>query len=140
MESVAPTSGINTSTYQSSKTASTDPDHEILSHFSKLGEKNKIEFVNMESEYSVTFAINGEDHTLGNILRHMITMNENVEFCGYTMPHPSLAKFHIRIQTNEKISAIEALKKGFADVREAAEFVKERFIQEYHTFLSNNMM
>lgn len=45
-----------------------------------------------------TFIIKNEDHTLGNLLRYVITRYPDVEFCGYSMPHPSEAKMHIRIQ------------------------------------------
>lgn len=45
-----------------------------------------------------TFIIKNEDHTLGNLLRYVITRYPDVEFCGYSMPHPSEAKMHLRIQ------------------------------------------
>ncbi|CAG8763248.1 10770_t:CDS:2, partial [Racocetra fulgida] len=49
---------------------------------------------------SLTFSINGEDHTLGNALRYVITLNSpEVEYCGYSIPHPSEDKLNIRIQT-----------------------------------------
>jgi DNA-directed RNA polymerase I and III subunit RPAC2 len=47
-----------------------------------------------------TFAIRNEDHTLGNILRHTLIQNEeNVEFAGYSVPHPSEPIVQIRVQT-----------------------------------------
>ncbi|CAG8600182.1 32667_t:CDS:2, partial [Racocetra persica] len=48
---------------------------------------------------SLTFGISGEDHTLGNALRYVITLNPEVEYCGYSIPHPSEDKLNIRIQT-----------------------------------------
>ncbi|CAG8516475.1 8358_t:CDS:2 [Cetraspora pellucida] len=50
---------------------------------------------------SLTFSINGEDHTLGNALRYVITLNPEVEYCGYSIPHPSEDKLNIRIQTTD---------------------------------------
>jgi DNA-directed RNA polymerase subunit L len=35
-----------------------------------------------------TFAIGNEDHTLGNALRHVLMQNADVEFAGYSVPHP----------------------------------------------------
>lgn len=49
--------------------------------------------------HAVSFQIEREDHTLGNSLRYFISKNPDVEFCGYTIPHPSETKMNIRIQT-----------------------------------------
>ncbi|GMI21483.1 hypothetical protein TeGR_g11704 [Tetraparma gracilis] len=48
---------------------------------------------------SQTFAIGDEDHTLGNSLRHVL-MNSlsDVEFAGYSVPHPSEPVLQLRIQ------------------------------------------
>jgi DNA-directed RNA polymerase I and III subunit RPAC2 len=117
-----------------SSQAASDPDNAILNNFSKLGEKNKLEVVHADSSFATTFAIWEEDHTLGNLLRHMLTLDEHVTFCGYTMPHPSLSKFHIRIQTDGSKTALEALREGLSNVRQAAEYVRERFQEEVSTF------
>ncbi|XP_041654133.1 DNA-directed RNA polymerases I and III subunit RPAC2 isoform X2 [Cheilinus undulatus] len=50
-------------------------------------------------EGCVTFVLHDEDHTLGNSLRYMIMKNGDVEFCGYTITHPSESKINFRIQT-----------------------------------------
>ena len=36
----------------------------------------------------------------------------NVDFCGYTMPHPSEPKFHLRLQTKGGARAVEVLQEG----------------------------
>ena len=47
-----------------------------------------------------TFAIRNEDHTLGNVIRHTLMQNEtNIEFAGYSVPHPSEPIVQIRVQT-----------------------------------------
>jgi len=52
-----------------------------------------------DSELSaVTFCLLEEDHTLGNALRYMLMKDPRVEFCGYTLPHPSENKIHMRVQ------------------------------------------
>mmetsp|Transcript_12329 Transcript_12329/g.15631 ORF Transcript_12329/g.15631 Transcript_12329/m.15631 type:complete len:156 (+) Transcript_12329:46-513(+) len=48
---------------------------------------------------SKTYAIGGEDHTLGNALRHVLMQNASVEFAGYSVPHPSEPVVQIRVQT-----------------------------------------
>ena len=40
-----------------------------------------------------------EDHTLGNALRHVLMQNDEVDFCGYSVPHPSEPKMNLRLQT-----------------------------------------
>ncbi|MBN3322970.1 CALX protein, partial [Atractosteus spatula] len=50
----------------------------------------------------VTFVLHEEDHTLGNALRYMVMKNPEVEFCGYSITHPSESKINFRIQTRER--------------------------------------
>lgn len=60
---------------------------------------------------SVTFCIMDEDHTIGNALRYMLMKDPRVEFCGYTLPHPSENKIHMRVQMYEQTTtAISAVR------------------------------
>ena len=36
-----------------------------------------------------TYVFNNQDHTLGNLLRVVLNGNADVEFAGYSIPHPS---------------------------------------------------
>lgn len=47
-------------------------------------------------------ASSDEDHTLGNALRHVLMQNKEVDFCGYSVPHPSEPKMNLRLQTTGK--------------------------------------
>lgn len=76
---------------------------------------------------AASFQITDEDHTLGNALRYMIMKNEDVEFCGYSIPHPSENKLNIRIQTYGKMTAVEALHKGLDDLADLCTHVEEEF-------------
>jgi DNA-directed RNA polymerases I and III subunit RPAC2 len=68
---------------------------------------------------AASYEFTNEDHTLGNALRHMIMKKQDylfpiflfvltymnspdVEFCGYSIPHPAEPKMHLRIQTYGK--------------------------------------
>ena len=42
-----------------------------------------------EDMQNATYSFTGEDHTLGNIIRNQIVKNKHVEFCAYSVPHPS---------------------------------------------------
>ncbi|KAF3403634.1 DNA-directed RNA polymerases I and III subunit RPAC2 [Penicillium rolfsii] len=79
------------------------------------------------TETSASFQFDGEGHTMGNALRYAIMKNPAVEFCGYTIPHPSDAKMHVRIQTNDTTTALEALEKGFNDLMDLCDVVTEKF-------------
>jgi len=45
------------------------------------------------------FSIEGEDHTLGNLIRCQIERNKSVIFSGYQMPHPLHDLIEVRVQT-----------------------------------------
>ncbi|KAF7718672.1 Uncharacterized protein PECH_001450 [Penicillium ucsense] len=79
------------------------------------------------TDTAASFQFEGEGHTLGNALRYTIMKNPAVEFCGYTIPHPSDAKMHVRIQTNDTTTALEALEKGFDDLMDLCDVVTEKF-------------
>jgi DNA-directed RNA polymerase I and III subunit RPAC2 len=42
-----------------------------------------------------------EDHTLGNSLRYILSKRSDVEFCGYSIPHPSENRMIVRLQCNK---------------------------------------
>ncbi|KAI9314587.1 DNA-directed RNA polymerase [Dichotomocladium elegans] len=79
---------------------------------------------------AMTFCFKLEDHTLGNSLRHMINKNPEVDFCGYSIPHPSEAKMHMRIQTTKNTNAVEALRKGMNDLNDLCEVVRDTYMTE----------
>ncbi|KAJ1724816.1 RNA polymerase subunit AC19 [Coemansia erecta] len=78
---------------------------------------------------SVTFSIKEEDHTLGNSLRWAIMQNPQVDFCGYSIPHPSEAKMNVRIQTTERSNAIDAMNKGLDDLKMVCAMAKGKLAQ-----------
>ncbi|KAH7663776.1 DNA-directed RNA polymerase protein [Dioscorea alata] len=48
---------------------------------------------------SSTFSLIDEDHTLANSVRFTLNQDPRVQFCGYSIPHPSDNKVNIRVQT-----------------------------------------
>lgn len=81
-----------------------------------------------EDGTAASFQIVDEDHTLGNSLRYVIMKNPEVEFCGYSIPHPSENKMNIRIQTYGNITATEALHLGLDNLAQLCNVVEEKFI------------
>ncbi|OWT42181.1 DNA-directed RNA polymerase I and III subunit RPAC2 [Cryptococcus neoformans] len=81
-----------------------------------------------EPDYSAcTFALWQEDHTLGNALRWIIMKDPEVEFCGYTAPHPSEPKIHLRIQMYENQSAVDCLRRALSNLRDLLNAVNDSY-------------
>jgi len=57
----------------------------------------------------------------------IITGSPDVEFCGYSIPHPSEALMNIRIQTYEGTTAVDALDKGLQDLMDLCDVVAAKF-------------
>mmetsp|Transcript_10511 Transcript_10511/g.25383 ORF Transcript_10511/g.25383 Transcript_10511/m.25383 type:complete len:141 (+) Transcript_10511:101-523(+) len=82
---------------------------------------NEVKIKNVSNSFEVrgtgppssrTFAIGNEDHTLGNCLRHVLVQNAKVGFAGYSVPHPAEPIVHIRIQSVEPTTAIQAIEEA----------------------------
>ncbi|XP_060741066.1 DNA-directed RNA polymerases I and III subunit RPAC2 [Tachysurus vachellii] len=85
-------------------------------------------------ESCVTFVLHEEDHTLGNSLRYMIMKNPDVEFCGYSITHPSESKINFRIQTRGGLPATEPLRKGLNDLTDVCKHVLHTFEAQVKDF------
>ncbi|KAF3894226.1 DNA-directed RNA polymerase I and III polypeptide [Trichophyton interdigitale] len=90
-------------------------------------------------ETAASFQFEGEDHTLGNALRYVIMKNPDVEFCGYTMPHPSEAKMNLRIQTYDSTNVFTVLEKGLSDLMDLCDVVTEKFTLSRDAFEASKM-
>lgn len=88
---------------------------------------DRIRVLSGSTETAASFQFDGEDHTLGNALRYIIMKNPDVEFCGYSIPHPSEAKMHLRIQTYDGVSVYTVLEKGLDDLMNLCDVVEEKF-------------
>ena len=82
-----------------------------------------------DTNTAATYQFHEEDHTLGNALRYIIMKNPSVEFCGYSIPHPSEPKMNIRIQTWEdsNATAADALEAGLDGLIDLCNVVEGKF-------------
>ncbi|KAE8219048.1 hypothetical protein CF319_g7185 [Tilletia indica] len=76
---------------------------------------------------AATFCLADEDHTLGNSLRYMLMKDPLVEFCGYSLPHPSELKCHIRVQMYDKANAVSALQQALVRLEELFESIQAAY-------------
>ncbi|KAM3081032.1 RNA polymerase subunit AC19 [Clarireedia jacksonii] len=100
-------------------------------------QEQRIRMLPGSTENAASFEFKQEDHTLGNALRYIIMKNPDVEFCGYSIPHPSEELMNIRIQTYN-MSAEDALRKGLDDLIDLCDVVAEKFIVAREEYTSNN--
>ncbi|CEL01642.1 Putative DNA-directed RNA polymerase I and III 14 kDa polypeptide (AFU_orthologue; AFUA_6G04610) [Aspergillus calidoustus] len=91
------------------------------------------------SDTAASFQFEGEGHTLGNALRYAIMKNPDVEFCGYTIPHPSESKMNLRIQTYDTTTAVEALEKGLDTLMDLCDVVTDKFTAARDGFNASQM-
>ncbi|KAI5076128.1 hypothetical protein GOP47_0008193 [Adiantum capillus-veneris] len=73
-----------------------------------------------------TFSLVDEDHTLGNSLRYILNHDPRVEFCGYSVPHPSENRVNIRIQTTGD-PAKDVLKDALQDLMVMCQHIRKTF-------------
>lgn len=93
--------------------------------------EREFEVKGSESEYSRTFCIGNEDHTLGNVLRHILMQHQAVNFAGYSVPHPSEPIVQIRVQTDsnngdDTITATDALIEASETLGDICDFMLQQ--------------
>uniref|UniRef100_A0A6U1EKQ2 DNA-directed RNA polymerase RBP11-like dimerisation domain-containing protein n=1 Tax=Tetraselmis chuii TaxID=63592 RepID=A0A6U1EKQ2_9CHLO len=81
-----------------------------------------------------TFSLENEDHTLANTLRYMLNGSLQVEFAGYSIPHPSENMVNIRVQTTGEKSAREVFRESLGQLAEQTEHIKSTFQQAVAEF------
>ncbi|KAM3451783.1 hypothetical protein MY3296_005063 [Beauveria thailandica] len=100
-------------------------------------EAQRVKILPGSTDTAASFEFLEEGHTMGNALRYIIMKNPDVEFCAYTLPHPSEDKMNIRIQTYEG-TAIDALKKGLGDLQQVCDVVADEFMTKRQQFNDEN--
>ncbi|KAH8362049.1 hypothetical protein KR200_005573, partial [Drosophila serrata] len=91
-------------------------------------------------EGSRTFVFFNEGHTLGNALKTIIARYPEVDFCGYTIPHPTEQKLHFRIQARRE-RAVDILKRGLEDLEALCDHTMVTFeneMKEFNTMKEEN--
>ena len=73
-----------------------------------------------------TFCLGHQDHTLGNTVRHVLLQNSNVEFAGYSVPHPSEPLVQVRVQTNAQTTANACLKQACVTIQLQCDVIRQK--------------
>ncbi|KAJ7269660.1 RBP11-like subunits of RNA polymerase [Mycena rebaudengoi] len=77
---------------------------------------------------AATYQIFDESHTIGNALRWMLMKNPKVEFCGYSVPHPSENLIQVRIQMYDNLSSLSALITALSDLDELCATIENAYV------------
>ncbi|CAJ1372919.1 unnamed protein product [Effrenium voratum] len=85
---------------------------------------------------NVTYIFSGHDHTLGNSLRYMLMKDPNVEFAGYTVPHPSEPYMNVRVQTHDGNTADAAVEGALKNISWVCDHVLTTFQEAKEKFKS----
>ena len=101
--------------------------------------EEKLQVKTGQNDGSATFILGDEDHTLGNVLRHVLMQTAGTEFCGYSVPHPSEPYVHLRVQTDGEKTASGMLKEGLKELGAACDTIESAFDDAFQTFESENM-
>ncbi|AWR97658.1 DNA-directed RNA polymerase subunit L [Acidianus sulfidivorans JP7] len=70
--------------------------------------------------------IDGEDHTLGNLIAEILRDTKGVVYASYYQPHPLIQSIVIKVLTNGEIKPMGAIKEAI----EKAENYTNSFIEE----------
>ncbi|CAG9536190.1 unnamed protein product [Cercopithifilaria johnstoni] len=108
---------------------------------SLLDTERKVEILDADSlrldPSNLTVILYEEDHTIGNSLKHILCKMQNVEFCGYNVPHPLEDKILIRLQTKRGVPAADVLMKGFEELECVFGSVRQKFDSSYELYATN---
>lgn len=75
----------------------------------------------------IVIEVNGEGHTLCNLLESVLLEDEDVKLASYNISHPLVAKPVIIVQTKENKSPEAALKETVEKILERGRKLKEEF-------------
>ncbi|CAL1699762.1 unnamed protein product [Somion occarium] len=82
---------------------------------------------------AATYQIHDESHTVGNALRWMLMKNPKVEFCGYSVPHPSEPHINVRIQMYDNLSSLQALLTALNDLDDLCVTIEDEYKKSLRT-------
>ncbi|CAI0428833.1 unnamed protein product, partial [Linum tenue] len=85
---------------------------------------------------AASFIIEREEHTIGNIVRMQLHLDENVLFAGYKLPHPLQYKIIIRIHTTSQSSPMQAYNLAINDLDKELDHLRSAFEDEIANYSS----
>ncbi|MBS7640429.1 MAG: DNA-directed RNA polymerase subunit L [Candidatus Bathyarchaeia archaeon] len=87
-----------------------------------------------KKENEVVLEIEGEGHTLCNLLESVLLEDRDVEFAGYTIPHPLVGKPILRVRTRGDKKPKEALREALTKIVERGRKLGEEFERVFREY------
>uniref|UniRef100_A0A5S6QQP7 RNA_pol_L_2 domain-containing protein n=1 Tax=Trichuris muris TaxID=70415 RepID=A0A5S6QQP7_TRIMR len=81
--------------------------------------KSKIRIVqpaDSEEDTCRTFLIENEDHTIGVVLRHLVSQYAGIRMCSYSVPHPMEDRILVHVETRDA-PALSVLRRALEEAR-----------------------
>ena len=73
--------------------------------------------VSKKGEDYAEIVVEGEEHTLGNLIANYLLRTKGVKFASYSMPHPLERKIVIRVMTDGSITPLDAFKAAVEKIK-----------------------
>ncbi|VDK80182.1 unnamed protein product [Litomosoides sigmodontis] len=103
--------------------------------------EQKVEILDVDSlrldPSNLTVVLHEEDHTVGNSLKHVLCKMQDVELCGYNVPHPLEDKILIRLQTKHGVPAADVLLKGLEELKCIFGSIRQKFDSCYALYTTS---
>eukprot|EP00163_Fabomonas_tropica_P029150 TRINITY_DN6159_c0_g1_i1.p1 TRINITY_DN6159_c0_g1~~TRINITY_DN6159_c0_g1_i1.p1 ORF type:complete len:128 (-),score=41.59 TRINITY_DN6159_c0_g1_i1:155-538(-) len=79
---------------------------------------------------AVTFTVQKEDHTLGNLVRMQLLQDKNILFAGYKIPHPLENYVIFKVQANENSTPVDAVQGALQDLQTELGHIRDAFQEQ----------
>ena len=83
-----------------------------------------------KQRFTGSAVVQGQDHTLGNVLRYQLLQDPDVKFAGYKKPHPLEEDIEIKVQTSGQIAPPDAILKGCRQLNVTLSKLAEQWREE----------
>ncbi len=77
-----------------------------------------VEVPDSKKPFTSTFKLFKEDHTIGNLVRSRLLENRKVRFAGYRNPHPLEMEVHIRVETTDGYTPMQAFLAALSSIEQ----------------------
>jgi len=81
------------------------------------------------NERELEFELEGEGHTLCNLLRKVLLEDEGVTFAGYRIEHPLIGRPKVYVRTNGKKDPLDVVIEAAKKIREMVVEFREAFLR-----------
>ena len=91
-----------------------------------MDQGSKISYVS-DAPNSATFYLNGETHTIANLLKADLVLDQHVKFAGYVAPHPQKQHIKLTITTDGSKTPLKKLLQSCKNLHNKLEFLESDF-------------